>query len=186
MKKAARLFVSSIALLLLFNSAFSQHREHRHEDADAKVTIKVDGKEQDIEVYFEEWGRQFGEAVENMFDDSEVRIDLDEGDLEIDIDHLSISMEHLAESIESAVRDAVTNMTIEINDLEPDEFDQDFSWKNDNNLEDWIDEIEDKYDSKVKQIRKLKIKIREDYVKMEMNAILESGKRIQKIKIIPH
>jgi hypothetical protein len=38
----------------------------------------------------------------------------------------------------------------------------------------------------VKQIRKLKIKIREDYVKMEMNAILESGKRIQKIKIIPH
>ena len=77
-------------------------------------------------------------------------------------------------------------MDIELRDLDPNDIDNDFDFDDDDDLEDLIDEIEDKYDSEVKNIDRLKIKIREDYVKMELDATLENGKKVDKIKIYAH
>ena len=79
--------------------------------------------------------------------------------------------------------DAVSNMTIEIKDLDPDDIGRDFDLDDDEDLDDLIDDIEDRYDSKVQNIDRLKIKIREDYVKMEITATLENGKKVEKTKI---
>ena len=70
--------------------------------------------------------------------------------------------------------------------LDPNDIDNDFDFDDDEDLEDLIDEIEDKYDSEVKNIDRLKIKIREDYVKMELDVTLENGKKVDKIKIYAH
>lgn len=186
MKSFTKIIIPALAFIFLFGSAFSQKRKHKHYDDGATVTIKVNGKEQDIEAYFEEWGEELGETIERMFDEPEIHINIDEDDFDIDIDNLSIDISDFAESIAEAVTDAVTNMTIEIKDIDPDDLDDDFDWDDDEDLEDMIDEIEDRYDSEVKNIDKLKIKIREDYVKMEVDATLENGKKIEKIKIIAH
>jgi hypothetical protein len=124
--------------------------------------------------------------MERMFDDSHIRINIDDDDFDININNLTIDIEDLAESIAETVAEAVTNMTIELSDLDPDDIDNDFDFDDDEDLEDLIDEIERKYDSEVKNIDKLKIKIREDYVKMELDVTLENGKKVDKIKIYAH
>jgi hypothetical protein len=127
-------------------------------------------------------GEEFGRKMERMFDDSHIRINIDDDDFDININNLTIDIEDLAESIAETVAEAVTNMTIELSDLDPDDIGNDFDFDDDEDLEDLIDEIERKYDSEVKNIDKLKIKIREDYVKMELDATLKNGKKVDKIK----
>jgi hypothetical protein len=185
MKSFTKIIIPALALVFLFGSAFSQKRKHKEKD-DATVTIKVNGREQDIEEYFEEWGEEFGRKMERMFDDSHIRINIDDDDFDININNLTIDIEDLAESIAETVAEAVTNMTIELSDLDPDDIDNDFDFDDDEDLEDLIDEIERKYDSEVKNIDKLKIKIREDYVKMELDVTLKNGKKVDKIKIYAH
>ena len=185
MKSLTKIVVPGLALLFLFGSAFSQKKKRRNDD-EATVTIKINGKEQDIEEYFEEWGEELEEKIERMFDDPEIHIDLDEHDFDIKFDNISVDIDEFAESIAEAVTKAVTNMTIEIKDIDPDDIDNDFNWDDDEDLEDLIDEIEDRYDAEVKNIDMLKIKIREDYVKIEVDATLENGKKVDKIKIIAH
>jgi hypothetical protein len=185
MKSFTKIIIPALALVFLFGSAFSQKRKHKEKD-DATVTIKVNGREQDIEEYFEEWGEEFGRKMERMFDDSHIRINIDDDDFDININNLTIDIEDLAESIAETVAEAVTNMTIELSDLDPDDIGNDFDFDDDEDLEDLIDEIERKYDSEVKNIDKLKIKIREDYVKMELDATLKNGKKVDKIKIYAH
>ena len=193
MKRFTKIIIPALAFIFLFSSAFSQKRKKKHDDDDATVTIKINGKEQDIEEYFEEWGEELGDKIERMFDDPEIHInidkddfDIDIDDFDIDIDDFSIEISDFAESIAEAVTEAVTNMTIEIKDIDPDDIDNNFNWDDDEDLEDMIDDIEDRYDSEVKNIDRLKIKIREDYVKMEVDATLENGKKVEKIKIIAH
>lgn len=183
MKSLRKFIVPSLVFLFIFGTACSQKHRDRHRHDDAVVTIKIDGKEHDIEEYFEEWGEDFGRKIEEMFDETNMHIDIDEDDFDINIDNISIDVDDFAESIAKAVTDAVTNMTIEIKDLDPDEIGRDFDIDDDEDLDDLIDEIEDRYDSKVKNIDRLKIKIREDYVKMEVDATLENGKKVEKIKI---
>lgn len=186
MKNFTRIIIPALAFVFIFGSAFSQKKKHKDKCDDAVVTIKIDGKERDIEEYFEEWGEDFGRKIEKMFDDPKIHIDLDEDDFDIKFDNISVDIDDFAESIAEVVTKAVTNMTIELKDLDPDDLDHDFDWDDDEDLEDLIDEIEDKYDSEVKNIDRLKIKIREDYVKMEVDATLENGKKIEKIKIYAH
>ena len=186
MKSLTKIIIPALAFIFLFGSAFSQKRKHRHHDDDATVTIKINGKEHDIEEYFEEWGEELEAKIERMFDDPEIHIDLDNDDFDIRFDNISVDIEDFAESIAEVVTKAVTNMTIELKDIDPEDIDKDFSWDDDEDLEDMIDEIEDRYDAEVRNIDKLKIKIREDYVKLEMDATLENGKKIEKIKIIAH
>ncbi len=185
MKSFTKIIIPTLAFIIIFSSAFSQKRKHRHDD-DAVVTIKINGREQDIEEYFEEWGEEFGRKMERMFDDPHIRINIDEDDFDIDIEDICIDIGDFAESIGEMVEEAVTHMDIELHDLDPKDIDNDFDFDDDEDLEDLIDEIEDKYDSKVKNIDRLKIKIREDYVKMELDATLENGKKVDKIKIYAH
>lgn len=187
MKSIAKFIIPSLVLLFVFGSAFSQKKKYKHKDDDAVVTIKIDGKEQDIEEYFEEWGEELGEKIEKMFDDPKIHIDIDDDDFEIEFDDISIDIGDFAESIAEAVTEAVTNMTIEIKDIDPDDFDHNhFNFHDDDDLDDMIDEIEDRYNSDVKNIDKMKIKIREDYVKIDMDVTLENGKKIDKTRIIAH
>lgn len=184
MKNFTKIIIPVIAFIFAFGPVFSQKRKHKNDDA--VVTIKVNGKEQDIEEYFEEWGEDLGKKIEKMFDDPHIHIDIDDDDFDIKFDNISIDIDDFAESVAEAVTDAVTNMTIELKDIDPDDIDNDFNWDDDEDLEDLIDDIEDRYDSEVKNIDKLKIKIREDYVKLEVDATLENGKKVEKIKIIAH
>ena len=180
MKSLTKIITPGLLLLLLVASAFAQKKG----DNDATVTIKVNGKEQDIEAYFEEWGEEFGKKVEQMFDDPQIHIDLDENDLDISFNNVSFDIDDFAESIAKVVTEAVTNMTIELENIDPDDIDHsDFNFRNDDDLDDMIDEIEDRYNSKVENIDKLKIKIREDYVKIDMDVTLKNGKNVSKSKI---
>ena len=181
MKTFTKVIPPGLFLLILFSSAYAQKR---HDKDDATVTIKINGKEQDIETYFEEWGEEFGRKIERMFDDPQIHIDLDDDDFDIRFDNISIDIDDFAASIADVVSKAVTNMTIELKDIDPDDIDHnEFNFHGDDDLEDLIDEIEDRYDSDVKKIDRLKIKIREDYVKIEMDVTLENGKSISKMKI---
>ena len=186
MKSSTKILAPALAFLFIFGTACSQQKRDRHRHDDAVVTIEIDGKEHDIEEYFEEWGEDFGRKMEEMLEDTHVHIDIDEDDIDIDLDDISIDIDNFAESIAEAVTNAVTNMTIEIKDLDPDDIGHDFDIDDDEDLEDLIDDIEDRYDSKVKNIDRLKIKIREDYVKMDVDVTLESGKKVKKTKIYPN
>jgi len=185
MKSFTKFIIPALALVFIFGSAFSQKRKDKDKD-DAIVTIRIDGREQDIEEYFEDWGDELGRKIERMFDDPHIRIDLDDDDLDIDFDHISIDIDDFAESIADVVSDIVTNMTIELKDIDPHDIDHDFDLDDDEDLDDLIDEIERKYDSEVENIDRMKIKIREDYVKIELDATLENGKKIEKMKIYAH
>lgn len=186
MKRIIRYIIPILTFVFLFSSVFSQKRKYKHDDDDAIVTIKVNGKEQDIEEYFERWGEEFGEKVERMFEHPQIHIDIDEEDFDIKFDNICIDIDDFAESIAEVVAEAITNMTIEIKDIDPDDIDNDFNFDDDEDLEDLIDDIEDRYDSEVRNIDRLKIRIREDYVKMEVKATLENGKKVEKIKIYAH
>lgn len=168
-------------LLIFISSAFAQKS---NKDA-AVVTIKVDGKEQDIETYFEEWGEELGRKIERAFDDKEVKIDFD--NIELKLGSLSEGIEVFAESIAKVVEDAVTNMTIELKDIDPDDIDRgNFHFDDDKDLDDLVEEIEKKYGSEVKNIDVLNIKLREDCVKIDMDVTLDNGKKINKTKIYTH
>lgn len=184
MKMFTKIIIPSLLFVFVVGSAFSQKKK---DCDDTVVTIKVNGKEQDIEEYFEEWGEELGEKIERMFDDPKIHIDIDEDDFEIEFDNITINIGDFAESIAEAVTEAVTNMTIEIKDIDPHDNDRNhFNFSDEDELDDMIDEIEDKYNSEVKNIDKMKIKIREDYVKIEMDVTLENGKRVDKTKIYAH
>jgi hypothetical protein len=187
MKSFTKIIIPALALLFVFGSAFSQKKKYKDKDDDTVVTIKIDGKEQDIEAYFENWGEEFEEKMEKMFDHPKIHIDLDDDDFEIEFDDISIDIGDFAESIAEAVEEAITNMTIEIKDIDPNDLHHsNFDFDDDEDIDEMIDEIEDKYDSDVKNIDKMKIKIREDYVKIEMDVTLENGKKIDKMKIYAH
>lgn len=186
MMSFTKIILPALAFVFLFGSAFSQKKKYKH-DHDVVVTIKIDGKERDIEEYFEEWGEELGEKIERMFDNPIIHIDLDDDDFEIEFDNIFIDVGDFVESIADAVTKAITHMTIEIKDIDPDDLSHNhFYFDDDDELDDMIDEIEDRYNSEVKNIDKMKIKIREDYVKIELDATLENGKRINKTKIIAH
>lgn len=180
MKNLTKTIAPGILMLLICTSSFAQKGHDRDE---AKVTISINGKEQDIEEYFEEWGERFERKMERMFDDSNIHIDIDDDDFDISFNNVKMDIDEFVESIAEVVTKAVTNMTIELKNIDPDEIDHNDIHFNGNKLEDLIDEIEDKYDSKVENIDNLKMKIREDYVKIDIDVTLKNGKKISKSKI---
>lgn len=185
MTSFTKIFMTAVALSIVVSPAYSQKKKH-HDD-DAVVTIRVNGKEKDIETYFEEWGEDLGKKIEKIFDDPKIHIEIDENDLDIDFDNISMDIDDFAESIADVVEEAVTNMTIELKDLDPhDVSGSDIDFDNDEDLEKMIDDIETRYHSKVENIDKMKIKIREDYVKVELKASLKNGRKVEKTKIFAH
>ena len=48
MKSFTKITIPALALIFLFGTAFSQKKKHKHDD-DATVTIKIDGREHDLE-----------------------------------------------------------------------------------------------------------------------------------------
>ncbi len=179
----SKFIIPSLLFLFVTGSAFSQKKNDKD---GAVVTIKIDGKERDIVEYFENWGEELGEKIERMFDDSKIHIDIDDSDFDIEFDNFSDNIGEIVESIAEEVTKAVTNMTIEIKDIDPHGFGDHINKNCDNDVEDIIDEIEDKYGSKIEIIDKMKIKIREDYVKIELDVTLENGKKVHKTKIFEH
>ena len=178
-------FILSILSLVIITAvpALAQKKSHSDKD-DAVVTIKINGREQDIEEYFENWGEEFGRKMERMFDDSHFRIDVDDDDFDIDVELNDLHLGDLAESIADAVKDAVTNMTISLKNIDPDDLsDDNCHFHGDKDLDDVMEEIESKYGSPVKNIDNMTIKIREDHVKIDMDLTLENGRKIQKTEI---
>jgi len=175
-----------VSVLSIFTFLPTVAQKNSDED-DVSITIRVDGKDRDLEEYFEDWGEEFGDKMEHLFeDDINININLDDDDLHIAIDEIAEKAGELGKAIGEAIETAVTHMNIEIEDLSrKDLMDHNFEF-NDTEISDIIDKIEDRYDSKVKKIDQLKINIREDYVKIKMKVALENGKRIEKVKILNH
>ena len=75
-------------------------------------------------------------------------------------------------------------MNIEIENLSREDLlHRDYQF-DDDEISDVIKDIEDRYGSKVKKIERLTVNVREDYVKVKMNVLLENGKRIEKVRIM--
>ncbi len=177
-----RIYFQAFFMVMLVIPAFAQ--SHRAKD-DVSITIRVNGEDKDLEEYFEEWGEAFGEKMEHIFDkDFHVDIDLDDENLHIAIDDIAGKAEELGKAISEAVKEAVTHMNIEIDDLTREELLEHDLEFDDTDISDIIQDIEDRYHSKVKKIDRLSIKIREDYIKVKMNVLLENGKRIEKVRIM--
>ena len=177
----------SIALTLLisamlFGHAFAQ--KHKNKD-DAVVTIRVNGREQDIDKYFDEWGEEFGRKVEAFFDgDTKINIDFDDDDLNVSINNLKLDVKDFAESISKTVEEAVTHMNIELRDVDPNTLDDvHFNAKDGDEVDDMIRDIERKYHSKVENVDKMKIQIRKEYVRIDMDVTLENGKTVNKSRV---
>jgi hypothetical protein len=86
--------------------------------------------------------------------------------------------ENLGKSIEKMVN----NMDIELEDLDPEEFEDsnfDGDWGK-RSGSDILEEIEEEHGSKVELIEKMKIKIREEKVTVDIDAKLEDGQRVHK------
>jgi len=185
--KTLQILLLSLAFILTgFVTSIAQKHSAKHDD-EATVTIKINGKERDLETYMEEWGEEFGRDVELLFDGkTNISLNFDEDELDMALDNISIAIENLTESFVKTIEEAVTHMTIEVNDIDPEKIEDSDIHFDDGELDDLIDEIEDKYNSKVKNIDNMKIKIREDYVKIEMDVTLDNGRQIDKVKIIHH
>jgi uncharacterized alkaline shock family protein YloU len=179
-----KLTLGIFAMLLIGLVPAMSQKKSSNDKSDVVVTIKVDGREQDIEAYFENWGEEFGRKMERMFDDSHVDIDIDEDDFDIDVDISGVYISDLAESIADVVSEAISNMTITLKDIDPDDIDDnECNLRGGKDLDDVLEEIESKYGSPVKNIDNMTIKIREDHVKIDMDLTLENGKKIQKTEI---
>ncbi len=157
----------------------------KHDDKDVSITIRVNGEDRDLEEYFEDWSEEFSEKMERLFDkDFHVNIDVDDDDLHIAIDDIAGKTEELGKAIGEAVKEAVTHMNIEIENLSREDLlHRDYQF-DDDEISDVIKDIEDRYGSKVKKIERLTVNVREDYVKVKMNVLLENGKRIEKVRIM--
>ncbi len=177
-----RIYLRAFLLILLTIPAFAQKQNDKD---DVSITIRVNGEDKDLEEYFEEWGEEFGSKMEHIFTkDLHVDIDLDDDNLNIAIDDIANKAEELGKAIGEAVKEAVTHMNIQIDNLSREDLiDHNFEF-DDTDVSDLIEDIEDRYHSKVRKIDRLSIKIREDYVKIKMNVLLENGKRIEKVRII--
>jgi gas vesicle protein len=183
MGKLLTIILSGVLISLASAPAFAQ----KDEDKDVSITIRVNGEDRDLETYFEEWGEEFGDKMEHLFEkDIHVNINLDDEDLHIAIDEIAEKTAELGKAIGEAVKEAVTHLNIEMEDLSREDLlDHNFEI-DDTEISDIIEDIEDRYDSKVKKIEYLKISIREDYIKVKMNILLENGKRIEKVRIMNH
>ena len=178
MRKISLGIIAIIAVAISL-PAHAQEKSKKDEK-DAVVTIRVNGQEQDIEAYFENWGEEFGRKMEAMFDDRHVHIDIDEDDINVDLDGIGVELSDLAESISEAVTEAISNMTITLQNIDPDDIDKnDCHFNSSNDLRETLDDIEEDNGSQVKNIDKMTIKIRENHVKVDMALTLENGKKLQ-------
>jgi hypothetical protein len=176
-------YIPLILALLLYASCPSLAQKRKDE---AKITIRIDGVEQDIETYFEEWGKKLEKSIEDAFDDDmSISIDIDDEDLDLVIDNFSVAIGEIVESVTKAVASAVTHMDIEISDIDRKDIDDADVRLHGTEIEDLIDEIEDRYDSKVEKVEKMKVKVREDYIKIDMDVRLQNGRKVNKVQVIP-
>ncbi|WP_187696317.1 hypothetical protein, partial [Xanthovirga aplysinae] len=162
------------------------HKNKQKDKEDAKVVIRIDGNEWDVEEYFEDLGENIEYAVEQFVDGNDgVVININEEELNINFDGLgefvSVMAENFAESIESAVE----HMEVEVYDIDPDRIDDSdihFDIGGRNGLETLLEEIEEFHGSPVEHIDRLLMKIREGYVEVEMDVLLENGSRIKGLR----
>lgn len=177
--------ITTLALLMSVVLCPQVFAQKKHHNDDAVVTIRINGKQQDIETYFENWGEEFGKKMEDLFDgDTRVNIDIDDEDLNICINNLKFEIDDFAESIAKTVEEAVTHMNIELHDVDPATLDDvHFNAKDGDEVDDMIRDIERKYHSKVENVDKMKIQIRKDYMRIDMDVTLENGKEVSKSRI---
>ncbi len=180
-----KIFTLAFLVSVMLCSPVLAQKKHDHNRDDVVVTIKVNGKEQDIEAYFENWGEEFGHKIEDLFDgNTRINVDLDEDDLNISINNLRFDIEDFAESIAKTVEEAVTHMNIELSDVDPSTLDDvHFNAKDGDEVDDMIRDIERKYHSRVENVDKMKIQIRKDYMKIDMEVTLENGREVNKSRI---
>jgi hypothetical protein len=182
MKKIVLLLSFAIAPFLITDSIAQKHD-------DAKVTIKVNGKEVELEEYLEEMGERLERNLEKLEDrDTKIEININEKDwedaledLDIQIDMMSDNLEEFIEAMAHQIEEAVTHMDIEITDIDPDDINEGEINLNDDDFRDWINEIETKY-GEIEVIDRLKLKIREEGLYANMDVSLQNGKEIQNLK----
>jgi hypothetical protein len=165
MKKIVLLLSFAIAPFLITDSIAQKHD-------DAKVTIKVNGKEVELEEYLEEMGERLERNLEKLEDrDTKIEININEKDWEDALEDLDIQIDMMSDNLEE----------FEITDIDPDDINEGEINLNDDDFRDWINEIESKY-GEIEVIDRLKLKIREEGLYANMDVSLQNGKEIQNLK----
>lgn len=178
MKKLALL---TIASLLVFGSAFAQKRDEKRskKDTETKIIIKTKDGEVDLEKHMENLGEEIGSSIEKFFESFEVKWDDGSFNLSFESDG---DWEDFGKRIEESVNSMVNHMDIEMTNVDPRDFeDQHFSTKGSNiNGRDIVREIEKEHNSEVENFERIDIKIREKEVRVNLKALLENGKTVNK------
>lgn len=161
----------------------SQHHV-RIDGKDTKVTVNVNGERVDLEEYLHGLGNRIEARVQEATKDNHVNIDVDDDNrTKIDIEFgFTEAIEAFAETIAEGVEEAVKHMDVEIKDIDPEDLKGSDVQMKGEDINDILDQIENRYGSEVENIDRMLIKIRDGYVIIEMDATLENGKKIEGFK----
>ena len=169
----------STILAIFFTTSILQAQDDERDGSskDEKVTIKIDGKTHELGDFISDMVEKTMSNVANNID-----VDFDEDSFDFSLNINGQNWEEWGENLGKEIEDMVNNMEIELTDLDPEDiedskFDSDWGKRSG---EDLLEEIEEEYGSKVELIEKMKIKIREEKVIVDIDAKLENGKVIHK------
>ncbi len=177
MKKRILSLSTILAVLFSFSSLQAQDDERDGSSKDEKITIKIDGTTHEL-------GDFISEMVENTISNvaNNIDVDFDEDSFDFSLNIDGQNWEDWGENLGKEIEEMVNNMEIELTDLDPEEIEDsnfDSKWGRSSGS-DLLEEIEEEYGSKVELIEKMKIKIREEKVIVDIDAKLENGKLIHK------
>ncbi len=177
MKNLAFTILSLSVFLLNTSLLQAQNDERDGSKHNEKITVTVDGKKYELGDFISE---KVEASMEEFAEGFEMDFDADEFDFSFNFN--GEEMGEWGENLGKSIEKMVNNMDVELEDLDPEEFEDsnfDGDWGK-RSGSDILDEIEDEYGSKVELIEKMKIKIREEKVTVDIDAKLEDGQRVHK------
>lgn len=166
-------------LAFIFSISFLQAQDDDRDGSkkDEKITVTVDGETYELGDFISENIEKSLKEFAEGFD-----VDVDRDGFDFSFNFNGQNFDEWGENLGKSIEEMVNNMEIELNDLDPEDF-EDSNFDNDwgkRSGSDILEEIEEEYGSRVELIEKVKIKIREEKVIVDMDARLENGKRIHK------
>jgi len=147
---------------------------------DSDFHISIDDEDVDIDIVIDDLSDAIEKAFESL--DGDLSIHIDDDDIDIKINDINIDWDDFEDNIEDAIEIAVKNMTIELKDIDADEFKHGHADINNVELRDLIEEIEDEYHQDVERIDRLQLKFEDKYTIATFDVTLENGKEVRNIR----
>lgn len=142
--------------------------------------ISVNDDDVDLDIVIEDLGKVIEKAFESLDGNLSVRVNGD--DVDIKVNNFELNWRDFERDLEAAVEKAVRNMTIELRDIDGDDFKKGRSEINDRKLRDVIEEIEDEYHQEVENIDRLVFRFDEENTLLTFDVTFENGRQVRNIK----